>query len=79
MEVALTWVILPLFGFVSVAAWHQSAIGQTSTSSLPSVSKTSAANAAGILRYCRESDLISGDSAVLLAKTVTHTDQTSVD
>ena len=69
---------------VCIAACSQPAIAQMSAppipSALPGVTKISAANAAGVLKYCEESGLVSGVSVdSIMAGSLTKTDQTSVD
>ena len=66
------------------AAWAQPAAAQMSAppipSALPGVTKISAANAAGVLKYCDENGLVSDVSVdALMATSVTRADQTSVD
>ena len=74
---ALLWIAV-------ATAWVQPAAAQMSAapipSALPGITKISAANAAGVLKYCNENGLVSGVSVdALMATSVTRADQTSVD
>ena len=83
-EAALRKVSVPLFCFAIIGAWSPAARGQMPASPtpsvLPGVSQISAANAAGVLKYCEESGLINEGSAdAAIAGAVTKTDETSAD
>jgi hypothetical protein len=56
-----------LTSLAAIALWPQAAAGQLSAapipSALPGVAKISAANAAGVLRYCEQNKLVSSTSA----------------
>jgi hypothetical protein len=69
---------------VAAGLGSQPAVAQMSAppipSALPGITKISAANAAGVLKYCNENGLVSGVSVdALMASSVTRADQTSVD
>ena len=84
MEAVIRKISASLFCIGAVAAWSQPAAAQMSAppipSAIPGVTKISAANAAGVLKYCNENGLVSGVSVdALMAGSVTRADQTSVD
>lgn len=66
----------PFFWIVSAALCSPAAAAQISgppiTSALPSVSKISLANAAGVLKYCQQKDLVSGAAAEAITDAFEH-------
>ena len=68
----------------ALSSWLPSAAAQMSAppivSALPGVSKISIPNAAGILKYCKENELVSSTSAdAVLSRLATRADETSAD
>ena len=68
----------------AIGLWSGAAIGQLSAppipSALPGVSKISVANAAGVLKYCEQNQLVSSASAdAILGTFANKPDETSKD